>query len=397
MVMLCLLLSCTPNPVEEAKVEMQKEYHAYFDNTISLVEQYNWVLSIDIYDYWYPEGTTVIEFVNDLETGIQGCGRLSKEISTINIDDEWVISAKQELQQVLKEISEDLVSLVDNPTNLFEIVAESRDEEFEVPEIIVHALSSLQNSIKSKMNISNDIVCMREDIIRNKSLDKEQFVEINQSILTMARDSFLHHFQNWKEVDAYFDQETNYLKDSTYINNMYQFFYAPTEAMAKLKKHNLYDEQTTQMYTGFYAAPDAYCDPVDKATDDVTTIYKGNGFIIDFYSNALDGEGELYWNVYSCQENNGDLILTLKKNFLYSKNNYSVSIKTPDKKYIGEKYIYKSLSCGENSYVGIHTSNKGEKYAKVWVKTEEDNWFLQDLYLCQEVIDYLVSNKWRDK
>ena len=397
MVMLCLLLSCTPNPVEEAKVEMQKEYHAYFDNPISLIEQYNWVLSIDIYDYWYPEGTTVIEFVNDLETGIQGCGRLSKEISTINIDDEWVISAKQELQQVLKEISEDLVSLVDNPTNLFEIVAESRDEEFEVPEIIVHALSSLQNSIKSKMNISNDIVCMREDIIRNKSLDKEQFVEINQSILTMARDSFLHHFQNWKEVDAYFDQETNYLKDSTYINNMYQFFYAPTEAMAKLKKHNLYDEQTTQMYTGFYAAPDAYCDPVDKATDDVTTIYKGNGFIIDFYSNALDGEGELYWNVYSCQENNGDLILTLKKNFLYSKNNYSVSIKTPDKKYIGEKYIYKSLSCGENSYVGIHTSNKGEKYAKVWVKTEEDNWFLQDLYLCQEVIDYLVSNKWRDK
>ena len=397
MVMLCLLLSCTPNPVEEAKVEMQKEYHAYFDNTISLIEQYNWVLSIDIYDYWYPEGTTVIEFVNDLETGIQGRGRLSKEISTINIDDEWVISAKQELQQVLKEISEDLVSLVDNPTNLFEIVAESRDEEFEVPEIIVHALSSLQNSIKSKMNISNDIVCMREDIIRNKSLDKEQFVEINQSILTMARDSFLHHFQNWKEVDAYFDQETNYLKDSTYINNMYQFFYAPTEAMAKLKKHNLYDEQTTQMYTGFYAAPDAYCDPVDKATDDVTTIYKGNGFIIDFYSNALDGEGELYWNVYSCQENNGDLILTLKKNFLYSKNNYSVSIKTPDKKYIGEKYIYKSLSCGENSYVGIHTSNKGEKYAKVWVKTEEDNWFLQDLYLCQEVIDYLVSNKWRDK
>ena len=397
MVMLCLLLSCTPNPVEEAKVEMQKEYHAYFDNTISLIEQYNWVLSIDIYDYWYPEGTTVIEFVNDLETGIQGCGRLSKEISTINIDDEWVISAKQELQPVLKEISEDLVSLVDNPTNLFEIVAESRDEEFEVPEIIVHALSSLQNSIKSKMNISNDIVCMREDIIRNKSLDKEQFVEINQSILTMARDSFLHHFQNWKEVDAYFDQETNYLKDSTYINNMYQFFYAPTEAMAKLKKHNLYDEQTTQMYTGFYAAPDAYCDPVDKATDDVTTIYKGNGFIIDFYSNALDGEGELYWNVYSCQENNGDLILTLKKNFLYSKNNYSVSIKTPDKKYIGEKYIYKSLSCGENSYVGIHTSNKGEKYAKVWVKTEEDNWFLQDLYLCQEVIDYLVSNKWRDK
>ena len=397
MVMLCLLLSCTPNPVEEAKVEMQKEDHAYFDNTISLIEQYNWVLSIDIYDYWYPEGTTVIEFVNDLETGIQGCGRLSKEISTINIDDEWVISAKQELQQVLKEISEDLVSLVDNPTNLFEIVAESRDEEFEVPEIIVHALSSLQNSIKSKMNISNDIVCMREDIIRNKSLDKEQFVEINQSILTMARDSFLHHFQNWKEVDAYFDQETNYLKDSTYINNMYQFFYAPTEAMAKLKKHNLYDEQTTQMYTGFYAAPDAYCDPVDKATDDVTTIYKGNGFIIDFYSNALDGEGELYWNVYSCQENNGDLILTLKKNFLYSKNNYSVSIKTPDKKYIGEKYIYKSLSCGENSYVGIHTSNKGEKYAKVWVKTEEDNWFLQDLYLCQEVIDYLVSNKWRDK
>lgn len=397
MVMLCLLLSCMPNPVEEAKVEMQKEYHAYFDNTISLIEQYNWVLSIDIYDYWYPEGTTVIEFVNDLETGIQGCGRLSKEISTINIDDEWVISAKQELQQVLKEISEDLVSLVDNPTNLFEIVAESRDEEFEVPEIIVHALSSLQNSIKSKMNISNDIVCMREDIIRNKSLDKEQFVEINQSILTMARDSFLHHFQNWKEVDAYFDQETNYLKDSTYINNMYQFFYAPTEAMAKLKKHNLYDEQTTQMYTGFYAAPDAYCDPVDKATDDVTTIYKGNGFIIDFYSNALDGEGELYWNVYSCQENNGDLILTLKKNFLYSKNNYSVSIKTPDKKYIGEKYIYKSLSCGENSYVGIHTSNKGEKYAKVWVKTEEDNWFLQDLYLCQEVIDYLVSNKWRDK
>ena len=155
MAMLCLLLSCTkPNPVEEAKVEMQKEYHAYFDNTISLIEQYNWVLSIDIYDYWYPEGTTVIEFVNDLETGIRGCRRLSKEISTIDIDDEWVISAKQELQQVLKEISEDLVSLVDNPTNIFEIVAESRDEEFEVPEIIVHALSrDARKSVKNNLTI----------------------------------------------------------------------------------------------------------------------------------------------------------------------------------------------------------------------------------------------------
>lgn len=396
MAMLCLLLSCTPDPVEEAKVEMQKEYHAYFDNTISMIEQYNWVLSIDIYDYWYPEGTTVIEFVNDLETGIRGCRRLSKEISTINIDDEWVISAKQELQQVLKEISGGLDSIAHNPTFVFEIVAESRDEEFEVPEIIVHALSSLQNSIESKMNINNDIVRMREDIIRNKSLNKEQFVEINQSILTMARDSFLHHFPNWKGVETYFDQETNYLKDSTYINNMYQFFHASSEAMAKLRKYNLYNEQTTQMYTGFYAEPDAYCEPVDRATDNVTTIYKGNGFIIDFYSNALDGEGELYWNVYSCQKNNGDLTLTLKKSFHYSKNNYSVSIKTPDEKYIGEKYIYKSLSCGENSYVGIHTSNKGKKYADVWVETGINRSFLRDLYLCQEVIDYLVSNKWRD-
>ena len=272
-----------------------------------------------------------------------------------------------------------------------------KKEEAKIPEEIVTALSNLQNSLRSKMNISNDIVRMREDIIKNKRLNKEQFIEINHSILTMARDSFLNHFQGWKGVESYFDQKTDYLKDSTYINNMYQFFHASSEAMAKLKKHNLYDEQTTQMYIGFYAAPDAYCDPVDKATDDVTTIYKGNGFIIDFYSNALDGEGELYWNVYSCQENNGDLTLTLKKSFLYGKNNYSVSIKTPDEKHIGEKYIYKSLSCGENSYAGIHTSDKGEKYAKVWVKTEDDKWFLQDLYLCQEVIDYLVSNKWRDK
>ena len=406
MAMLCLLLSCTPDPVEEAKVEMQKEYHAYFDNTISMIEQYNWVLSIDIYDYWYPEGTTVIEFVNDLETGIRGCRQLSKEISTIDIDDEWVISAKQELRQVLKEKSEELVSLANNPTSIFGIVSgmmmlfaddDVKKEEAKVPEEIVTALSSLQNSLRSKMNISNDIVRMREDIIRNKRLNKEQFIEINHSILTMARDSFLNHFQGWKGVESYFDQKTDYLKDSMYINNMYQFFHASSEAMVKLKKHNLYDEQTTQMYIGFYAAPNAYCDPVDKATDDVTTIYKGNGFIIDFYSNALDGEGELYWNVYSCQENNGDLTLALKKSFLYGKNNYSVSIKTPDEKHIGEKYIYKSLSCGENSYAGIHTSDKGEKYAKVWVKTENDKWFLQDLYLCQEVIDYLVSNKWRDK
>lgn len=62
-----------------------------------------------------------------------------------------------------------------------------------------------------------------------------------------------------------------------------------------------------------------------------------------------------------------------------------------------EKYIYKSLSCGENSYAGIHISNKGKKYAEVWVETEEDKGFLRDLYLCPEVIDYLVSNKWRDK
>lgn len=330
MAMLCLLLSCTPDPVEEAKVEMQKEYHAYFDNTISMIEQYNWVLSIDIYDYWYPEGTTVIEFVNDLETGIRGCRRLSKEISAIDINDEWVILAKQELQQVLKKKSEELVSLANNPTSIFGIVSgmmmlfaddDVKKEEAKVPEEIVTALSSLQNSLRSKMNISNDIVRMREDIIRNKRLNKEQFIEINHSILTMARDSFLNHFQGWKGVEAYFDQKTDYLKGSTYINNMYQFFHASSEAMAKLRKYNLYNEQTTQMYTGFYAEPDAYCEPVDRATDNVTTIYKGNGFIIDFYSNALDGEGELYWNVYSCQKNNGDLALTLKKSFRYSKNN----------------------------------------------------------------------------
>ena len=80
MTMLCLLLSCTtPNPVEEAKVEMQKEYHAYFDNTISMIEQYNWVLSIDIYDYWYPEGATVIDFVNDLETEYKDAGDYLKK------------------------------------------------------------------------------------------------------------------------------------------------------------------------------------------------------------------------------------------------------------------------------------------------------------------------------
>ena len=77
---ICLLfLSCTPNPVEEAKIEMQKEYHAYFDNTINMIEQYNWVQSIDLHDYWYPEGTTTIEAANDLETVIQGCRRLSKK------------------------------------------------------------------------------------------------------------------------------------------------------------------------------------------------------------------------------------------------------------------------------------------------------------------------------
>ena len=169
MAMLCLLLSCTPDPVEEAKVEMQKEYHAYFDNTISMIEQYNWVLSIDIYDYWYPEGTTVIEFVNDLETGIRGCRQLSKEISTININDEWVISAKQELQQVLKEKSEELISLANNPTSIFGIVSgmmmlfaddDVKKEEAKIPEEIVTALSNLQNSLRSKMNISNDIVRM---------------------------------------------------------------------------------------------------------------------------------------------------------------------------------------------------------------------------------------------
>ena len=69
------------------------------------------------------------------------------------------------------------------------------------------------------------------------------------------------------------------------------------------------------MYTGFYAEADAYCEPVDKATDDITSIYKGKGFIIDYYSNALDGEGELYWNIYSYQEKNGDLTLTLKRLF----------------------------------------------------------------------------------
>ena len=33
---------------------------------------------------------------------------------------------------------------------------------------------------------------------------------------------------------------------------MYQFFHASAEAIKELKKHHLYDEQTTQMYTGFY-------------------------------------------------------------------------------------------------------------------------------------------------
>lgn len=404
-VITCLLfLSCTPNPVEEAKIEMQKEYHAYFDNTINMIEQYNWVQSIDLHDYWYPEGTTAIEAANDLETVIQGCRRLSKEISTINVDDERVISAKQELKQVLNEKIQKAVSITHNPfyglagafIGLF-ANSEATKEEAKIPEEIINTLNKLQNSLQSKMDISNDIVRMRDNVISNKELNKKQFIEINNAILTMARDSFLNHFQGWKGVESYFDNKTNYLKDSTYINNMYQFFHASTEAIKELKKHHLYNEQTVQMYTGFYAEADAYCEPVDKATDNVTSIYKGNSFIIDFYSNALDGEGELYWNIYSYQEKNGELTLTLKKTFLYSKNNYSVIIETPNEEQIGSKYIYKPLSCGENSYAGIHTSKKGEKYAEVWVEQKLDNYFLRDLFLCKEVTAYLASNEWRDK
>lgn len=404
-VITCLLfLSCTPNPVEEAKIEMQKEYHAYFDNTINMIEQYNWIQSIDLHDYWYPEGTTAIEAANDLETVIQGCRRLSKEISTINVDDEWVISAKQELKQVLNEKIQKAVSITHNPfyglagafIGLF-ANSEATKEEAKIPEEIINALNNLQNSLQSKMDISNDIVRMRDNVINNKELNKKQFIEINNAILTMARDSFLNHFQDWKGVESYFDNKTNYLKDSTYINNMYQFFHASAEAIKELKKHHLYNEQTVQMYTGFYAEADAYCEPVNKATDNVTSIYKGNSFIIDFYSNALDGEGELYWNVYSYQEKNGELTLTLKKTFLYSKNNYSVILETPNEEQIGSKYIYKSLSCGENSYEGIHTSKKGEKYAEVWVEQKLDNYFLRDLFLCKEVTAYLASNEWRDK
>lgn len=404
-VITCLLfLSCTPNPVEEAKIEMQKEYHAYFDNTINMIEQYNWIQSIDLHDYWYPEGTTAIEAANDLETVIQGCRRLSKEISTINVDDEWVISAKQELKQVLNEKIQKAVSITHNPfyglagafIGLF-ANSEATKEEAKIPEEIINALNNLQNSLQSKMDISNDIVRMRDNVINNKELNKKQFIEINNAILTMARDSFLNHFQDWKGVESYFDNKTNYLKDSTYINNMYQIFHASAEAIKELKKHHLYNEQTVQMYTGFYAEADAYCEPVNKATDNVTSIYKGNSFIIDFYSNALDGEGELYWNVYSYQEKNGELTLTLKKTFLYSKNNYSVILETPNEEQIGSKYIYKSLSCGENSYAGIHTSKKGEKYAEVWVEQKLDNYFLRDLFLCKEVTAYLASNEWRDK
>lgn len=404
-VITCLLfLSCTPNPVEEAKIEMQKEYHAYFDNTINMIEQYNWIQSIDLHDYWYPEGTTAIEAANDLETVIQGCRRLSKEISTINVDDERVISAKQELKQVLNEKIQKAVSITHNPfyglagafIGLF-ANSEATKEEAKIPEEIINALNNLQNSLQSKMDISDDIVRMRDNVISNKELNKKQFIEINNAILTMARDSFLNHFQGWKGVESYFDNKTNYLKDSTYINNMYQFFHASTEAIKELKKHHLYNEQTVQMYTGFYAEADAYCEPVDKATDNVTSIYKGNSFIIDFYSNALDGEGELYWNIYSYHGKNGELTLTLKKTFLYSKNNYSVIIETPNEEQIGSKYIYKSLSCGENSYAGIHTSKKGEKYAEVWVEQKLDNYFLRDLFLCKEVTAYLASNEWRDK
>lgn len=404
-VITCLLfLSCTPNPVEEAKIEMQKEYHAYFDNTINMIEQYNWIQSIDLHDYWYPEGTTAIEAANDLETVIQGCRRLSKEISTINVDDERVISAKQELKQVLNEKIQKAVSITHNPfyglagafIGLF-ANSEATKEEAKIPEEIINTLNKLQNSLQSKMDISNDIVRMRDNVISNKELNKKQFIEINNAILTMARDSFLNHFQGWKGVESYFDNKTNYLKDSTYINNMHQFFHASTEAIKELKKHHLYNEQTVQMYTGFYAEADAYCEPVDKATNNVTSIYKGNSFIIDFYSNALDGEGELYWNIYSYQEKNGELTLTLKKTFLYSKNNYSVIIETPNEEQTGSKYIYKPLSCGENSYAGIHTSKKGEKYAEVWVEQKLDNYFLRDLFLCKEVTAYLASNEWRDK
>lgn len=404
-VITCLLfLSCTPNPVEEAKIEMQKEYHAYFDNTINMIEQYNWIQSIDLHDYWYPEGTTAIEAANDLETVIQGCRRLSKEISTINVDDERVISAKQELKQVLNEKIQKAVSITHNPfyglagafIGLF-ANSEATKEEAKIPEEIINALNNLQNSLQSKMDISDDIVRMRDNVISNKELNKKQFIEINNAILTMARDSFLNHFQGWKGVESYFDNKTNYLKDSTYINNMYQIFHASAEAIKELKKHHLYNEQTVQMYTGFYAEADAYCEPVNKATDNVTSIYKGNSFIIDFYSNALDGEGELYWNIYSYQEKNGELTLTLKKTFLYSKNNYSVIIETPNEEQIGGKYIYKPLSCGENSYAGIHTSKKGEKYAEVWVEQKLDNYFLRDLFLCKEVTAYLASNEWRDK
>ena len=51
------------------------------------------------------------------------------------------------------------------------------------------------------MDISDDIVRMRDNIISNKELNKKQFTEINNAILAMARDSFLNHFKVGKELN----------------------------------------------------------------------------------------------------------------------------------------------------------------------------------------------------
>lgn len=390
-----VLLSCS-NPVEEAKVEMRQKYHSYFDETINMIEQNHWVLSIDINDYWYPEGTTTLEAIHDLDTPIEGLNRLIKRISTIESYDDEINSAKDELLKTIKKKKKDFVSLQNNPYyglmgSLIGLMGgrEMSNEELKTPEEIVSALQKLQAVLRVRMDINDDIIYLRDDIVKGKTLTKEQYLAINNAIIEMARDSFLTHFASWEGTSEYFNNNITIQKDTTYLNEQYDFLYAPKLFIDDFK---LYDESTCEMYMSFYVDADAYCKPVRTETDFFTQIYKGKDFIIAQDSDWDENITKVYWLIYSYEEQNGDLLLTLKNTFTYTERgkNKSLDKEKIRKEDIGSKYVCKALSCGKNDYA-IVTKN----YASVWIRWELDRKFFKSLSSYQEVIDYLASKEWK--
>lgn len=388
----CLLLSsCTsePDPVEQAKEEMQVEYSKCQEILLSIIYQIHPLLSVDNQYFWYPKGTTKQEALNDeFTTGIRGLNKLSKLLAQLNIGDNSVQDRVRNLQ---KEIEEQIKEMKDiRQASFFGLfsgiismldVSNELDEEMEIPGKIGANVEELKSYLlENWKDLVEDMMRnIHEKAINNKELTPEQYNEITNCLVDMVIESFNEKVQE-KEIVCYIDYiVSGFNKRAKFIYDNHVEYQA---AKKKLKKLGVYSN--SEMYVHYKIEKNRSYQQDSFIRTVPNSYFSSKGYFIYNDCFFLDNK----WDVYSYKKKDNQITLSYETTFMYDRDKL-VTTTTESRSGFHNKTFEMSDSILKGSYTySKETTPQKEIFVDI-TGDYRNNDFLLEIAKKTELLEYI--------